>query len=341
MYFDDLDFSKTLVGVLSIAVSTASGTAALLVDFKDKSAGKITKWGRYALAGLAVSFLIGTLNQFIDYTAKSRQAQEAAKKAQESSEKTLQIITDLSRTLNPLKDVRAGFWIAGIEHPELASYKKRLQTAVEAISPRLRSLGDSTNGVSVETLNSEEQKPTEVRINQRSPLWPDAKKERLAYALLTRTGLSAKLYKTPIPAGSLENPWLPAADISMPFEPKQGTGNTIRYDVKGKRIILEAYTIPSNPLEWNSSGEITSQVDLAGSQMVVEIPHVWGPELGDNSRPLAPKLSRLVLDIAGRRPWVFQEDDFEYHESNDGFARWSFVFPRTFPEVVSYFDREE
>jgi hypothetical protein len=42
----DVEFIKTIIGVVSLAIGTASGVAALLVEFKDKATNKVTKWGR-------------------------------------------------------------------------------------------------------------------------------------------------------------------------------------------------------------------------------------------------------------------------------------------------------
>ena len=86
-----------------------SGIAALFVDHKDKKTGRITKWGRYAVFGLAISFLIGVSNLWIDYTEKARTTKNAAEETRANSEKTLRLLTDISRTLNPFKDVRVTF----------------------------------------------------------------------------------------------------------------------------------------------------------------------------------------------------------------------------------------
>jgi hypothetical protein len=68
----NLDVAKSLIGIISIAVATVSGISALLVDFRDKVTGRVTKWGRYAVFGLAASFFIGTINLWIDYVQKSK-----------------------------------------------------------------------------------------------------------------------------------------------------------------------------------------------------------------------------------------------------------------------------
>jgi hypothetical protein len=132
----DLEFLKVILGILSIFGATASG---LLVEYKDKKTGRITKWGRYALYGLAISFLIGTSNLWIDYAQKSRQTRDDAEKARINTEKTLQIVSDINRSLNPFKDVRVSFSFAyPFDDPDLARYRQRLDEGVRALLPDIR-----------------------------------------------------------------------------------------------------------------------------------------------------------------------------------------------------------
>src|SRR5271168_5401941 len=95
----DLDLLKTFLGLFSIAGATTSGVAALVVDYRNKETGKITRWGRYAIFGLATSFLIGVSNLWIDYVEKSRATRTAEEESRVNSEKSLKILTDIERTL--------------------------------------------------------------------------------------------------------------------------------------------------------------------------------------------------------------------------------------------------
>ncbi len=135
----DFELLKTILGFVSIIGGTVSGVAALLVEYKDKETGKITKWGRYALIGVGASFLIGASNLWLDYTQKKNESRETANKQREASEQTLRIVTDISRTLNPLKDVRASFWATyRFDQPELAKYRERLDEGVHNLLPSMK-----------------------------------------------------------------------------------------------------------------------------------------------------------------------------------------------------------
>src|SRR5262245_20345914 len=168
----DLEFLKAVLGIVSIFGATVSGVAALLVEYKDRKAGRITKWGRYALYGLAISFLIGTSNLWIDYTQKSRQTREDAEKSRINTEKTLQIVSDINRTLNPFRDVRVSFSISyPFDHPELARYLQRLDEGVRALLPEIQSSHQEVQGVSWE--QESDGKIVEVQIHEGSPLFPN------------------------------------------------------------------------------------------------------------------------------------------------------------------------
>src|SRR5262249_17892414 len=139
----DLGLLKVILGILSIFGATVSGVAALLVEYKDKKTGRITKWGRYALCGLAVSFLIGTSNAWIDYTQKSRETRDAAGRSRINTEKTLQIVSAINRSLNPFKDVRVSFEFSyPFDDPDLARYRQRLDEGVRALLPDIRPQGE-------------------------------------------------------------------------------------------------------------------------------------------------------------------------------------------------------
>ncbi len=336
----DLELLKTILSIFSIFVFTASGVAALLVEYKDKATGKITKWGGCALFGLAASFLIGTSNLLIDYTQKSREAREAGNRLREGAEKTLQIVTDISRTLNPLKDVAVEIWLTyPVVHPEFELYRQRLDEGVRALLPSLtKSDFEIVQGVSAS--RSDGTTITEVMFNKDSPFFPDKNKERFAYTVLSRINLDISFFKTPIDGENYDS--TPKPDIIMRFEDSVDH-IAVRYDLQSKQITLNGTRIPSDSYYWNSSGAIVSLLDLPGTQLIINA----DPNIArDPHIQVEPDITRIALKFAERREWRLSKDKLKFFRSKIYFSEttrighpfYEFVFPKTYQELLSEAD---
>lgn len=333
----DLELLKAILGVFSIVGATASGIAALLVDYRDKTTGKVTKWGRYALFGLALSFLIGGSNLWVDYTQKTREARETADRSREATEKTLQIVTDISRTLNPLKDVRADFWLTyQFDRPDLTKYRQRLDEGVHALFPRLGKVG-SVEGVFASVFLGDVIE--EVTIDSDSPLFPSFPKELFAYSILGGTTLNMDFYKTPIDPASLSQISVPGPkpDIHMAFHaPPSRHQIELVYDLKSKKITLHGISILSDQKYWNSSGAIVSVLDLPGTQLIIRPEHVLAAS-GESEKRMVPNLT-VLLNIAERRGWWLREGRLKLFAPQDGWPIYAYTFPKTYRELL--FDAE-
>jgi hypothetical protein len=218
----DLEFLRVVLGLLSIAGGTASGVAALLVEYKNKKTGRITRWGRFALIGIAISFLIGTSNLWVDYAIKSRETRNAAETARTNSEKTLQIVTDISRTLNPFHDVRVTFGlIYPFDDTGLTQYRKRLDDGVRAL---LNDIPTDPNkevqGVSWSSKDAND-KIESVTIHESSPLFPNRSSEPLASEVFFRRGLTLNFFKTPIDPSNFDEFEAEIPDVKMGFQDEE------------------------------------------------------------------------------------------------------------------------
>lgn len=347
--------------MVSIFGATASGVMALLVEYKDKETGKITKWGRYALLGLAISFLIGTSNAWVDYIQKSWESRDAAEKSRINTEKTLQIVSDINRTLNPFKDVRVGFFISyPFDHPELARYRQRLDQGVRALLPDIRS--QEVQGVRSSFVYSDGTIRT-VRIKESSPLFPNSR-EYLASEVFSRRGLTLYFFKTPIDLSTVDIG--SKADITMRFRKEENI--EVGYDLISKAIYFKASSILSKSESWNSSGKIASILDLRGTQLSIQLeydaavtlftkyPDVSGHSIEkpsstdselDNLGKLPPRpgvhLERINLPrsidvdlrIADRREWHLPGRKFQLYEGFFGTTNFVYSFPRSYEEILT------
>jgi hypothetical protein len=351
----DLEFLKTVISVLSLALGTASGVAALLVEFKDKATGAITKWGRYALSGLAASFLIGTANQLIDYSSKTQQAREAAKTAQQATEQTLHIVTDINRTLNPLKNVRASFWLTyPFDGSELSSYKERLDAGLRArlsqakldhllMPGALSKVGDDLSKIADRAFTPEfslsgvsDDGRVTVTVKNDSPLFPKSQTESFAHTVLNTTGLQIQFFKSPIEHPCHRTVDQPKPDITMSFgnNPDANARISLEYTLPTQEVAIRGFRIKSDSDYWNSSGTIISTLDLPGSQMVISAGHLL-VSFSEPEKRVEPDLKTVSLAIAERGDWVFRNGKLRLETSQDGRRCWTYIFPRSFSELLS------
>lgn len=328
----DFELLRTVFGLLTIVVGTASGIAALLVDYRDKQTGQITKWGRYAILGIGASFVIGAINLWVDYTQKQLQTREAANRAREASEASLRILTDVTRTLNPLKDVRATYWATyPFDQTELARYRQRLEDGLRALLPSL-SEGKFVQGAHRSWPPGDGTVVEEVTLEQNSPLFPDPNKETFAYTILARTEMRIKVYKTPMdPAVLAKTRTAPQPDLQMYFLGY----NKLReeYNLQKRRISVYGFNIESDPRYWDSSGNIVSVLDLVGAQLVITIHHSTVSFKEPNKRVEA-ELTDLALKIADRSDWWLRKDKLKLYRDDTASPFYVYVFPNTYESLL-------
>ena len=337
----DLELLKVILGILSISGATVSGVAALLVEYKDKKTGRITKWGRYALYGIAISFLIGTSNLWIDYTQKSRQASNDAEKSRINTEKTLQIVTDINRTLNPFRDVRVTFHVSyPFDHPDLARYLKRLDEGVCALLPEIQSSRREVQGVS--WVMDRAGTILVVRIHEGSPLFPNKSSEHLAFQVFFRRGLTLNFFKTPINPATFDDD-IPDPDITMGFDGDEYKNEIeVHYDLERKAVEFVGYGILSKPESWDSSGKIVSMLDLPGTQMIVELEYDQAVTAFANltqdvqlERINLPHSIHVGLGIADRRELLIRKDKFELDKGPYGTTNFVYTFPKSYEQILN------
>ena len=332
----DLELLKAILGIISIFAGTAFGVLALLVEYKDKKTGKITRWGRYAILGLAASFLVGALNLWISYTQKSHEAQVAAERSREAAEKTLQIVTDISRSLNPLKDVTVDFWLSyPFDAPELVQYRERLDKGVTALLPDLmKSDEKSVQGVYASIVEPDG-KIIQVTIEKDSPLFPSESTENFANTILSYPFLTLYFFKDTVDPKTIGEFSSPDPDIKMGIEGSWDRNEfNLEFDLQTKKISIYGHGISSDPKYWDSSGTIVSALDLPGTQLTIQAMH---PRV-DNSEPekrVEAEFNSIVLNIAERRGWWLRKDKLKMYGSPSAGRIYSYLFPKTYQELLS------
>jgi hypothetical protein len=329
-----LELFQTILGFLSIVVSTVAGVTALLVEYRDKETGKITKWGRYALIGLATSFLIGGINLSVDYIKKTRESRETA-------QKTLRIVTEIDRTLNPLKDVRLGFWILyPFDQPELSLYRDRMNRGIIRILPDLQNPKlDLVDGVLANRMDMQGH-VLEVQISNDSSLFPNNKTERFAHTVLSDTIVELRFYRKPITFDEFQSVDGPAPDIDMMFEPKARDEYqlTAEYELATQKIRARGSNVPTDSKFWRSSGKIASVLDLPGSQLFITAGHTL-VSFTERDKRVQPSLESIVVNVAERRGWWIPVTKAKHYTDLSGRPVYVYEFPNTFDDLLKELEK--
>lgn len=302
---------------------------------RTKKPAKTTRWGRYALFGLAISFLIGTSNLWIDYIEKSRASRSAAEESRTNSEKTLQILTDISRTLNPFKDVRVDFDISyPFDDSDLIQYRQRLDKELRDLH-----LADDPNQPTKGVhwgVKDDKGNVLEVVIRQDSPLLPDRATEPSAWGVFSRRGLSLYWFKTPIDPTTFDDfRRRPSPDIEMNLTSDYSDKIEVDYDLNTKSIRFWGYGIQPRPETWRSTGKIISLLDLPGSQLIVELAYDSAVTFfKDMKRVNLPESIDISIGVAERSPFDLWR--FKKYKGPSGTTYFVYLFPKTYAELLQH-----
>jgi hypothetical protein len=330
-----LEIILAILKFAGIALSALFGTIALVADYRDKDTGKITKWGRRALLGVISSSLVVAFIQIGEMLEHSYERAKAERLGFEQLQRNEKILNQINRGLNPLSDVRASFTFKEIriDHPLLSSYAKRLEQQAAMLSstwklnPRLSVRGTtpiwdrSSDGVLIRVGT--------IEIRRTSPLFPSQRKEINAYDLFdavdNKLPIEIGFFRTPIQFSNYPIYQLP--DVSMSFE--EDVTNPGSFEVS-YRLRERTFTILANELitdskKWSSSGEITSFIDLAGAQMLIDIPSLEPEEF-------RPQLNDMRIWVGSRQFFLLTADMLKRHSYERGTV-YDYVFPKDLSEL--------
>jgi hypothetical protein len=95
-----LDF-VTAWKAISILLTGAFGVMGLLKEFKDKTTGKITKWGAVSLAGILMFSTFGFIAQLKESSSQQKSRDAAAQQTLSLAQKTDRTVRDIQRILSP------------------------------------------------------------------------------------------------------------------------------------------------------------------------------------------------------------------------------------------------
>jgi len=253
---DSLNYIVPLLKFTAIFIAALSGSLGLLVDFKKE--GKITKWGRFILITILVSFVTSTIMEGIEmYRSK-----EAARSEQLKTQNLLKEISrgvygfsanDISFDVDISVDAKTLFY---------KSYVSRLKGAFRKYSTNPKAM--LPNGV--EKLYTVDINGHEVfdgfLCSSNSSLYPNKVTEKEVYDLIGNIALDVKIYK--FDEGSKMLASTPALNFrtinAMPSLEWRINWDEIELDVNSIKVDLQDFS-------WRNNGTIQSLTDLSNARI--------------------------------------------------------------------------
>ena len=180
-----------------------------------------------------------------------------------------------------------------------------------------------------------------VTISEGSPLLPNAS-EHLATKLFFRRGLMLYWFKSPIDPTTFDDNADPHADITMELgsvtddDPRK---IDVQYDLETKEVRFRAAGAQTRPENWESSGKIVSLLDLAGSQLIVQLEYDSAVTSFENSddrlkRINLPESISITIGVGDRRGRYLSKSDFKKYKGPSGTTNFVYLFPKTDAELL-------
>jgi len=237
---------------LGIFIGSISGVIGLFVEFRDKTTGKVTRKGYLILMLILSAGFVSVVLQTLEIYKERNESIEASKKALDQARQNNAILTNLNRTLNPIKDVYLTYRIEVADcSPEMMAYRQRLAEDCRQISGDLTASGqrllEKRYGISAVMLLHDSVK--QIAITEESSMFPSRESEKVVYNALYFSSLSVAFYKDSVPAGY---PDTAKGDLGFPYimtsiGPAGTNGpHSLHYDISSGKLSLWAYHIPSD-----------------------------------------------------------------------------------------------
>ena len=318
------------------------GIAALLVNYHNE-AGKLTRGGYAVLTGIVVAALVGMATAVFE-------AQKVRTASQEQLARTETLLREVARAVQPITELRLIYWVEippGI--PVVDAYIKRARAGIEARKASLSAMPPPVDGLKglVGLALDVDRKLIDVIINPESDLWPakDTPEEVLSI-LVSTFSLGVKILKEPVDPEKYE-PWHGSGD----FDANEifPTGSHFSWDLKHQRLSM----IVDEDIEkrfWNTSGKITSFVDLRGAQLLLfpsESLDIRIPELNDANFQERRKIMRTLnlrsftMNLGEGRSLRIPGSKFKKSAYKGGEPVFSVTFPKTEKEFAIFFEEKD
>ncbi len=266
------------VGICSAAIFSVFG---IVHDFKD-GAGRITRWGKIAVCGAAVSAILSMVVHSVEILKAKGDAAKSEQRTLTEVARTNTLLLEVRRSLERVDlsqiQVEIGMFVS-IDDPALDGYKRRLEERTTDLGKRLEGSGKNLLQLRDERLEVLRMKRENVfseivTIYPGSSLWPDPAKptEVDAAELLNQIALTLEV-KSPRysdPRDSLLMVLAGRIDGRPAHGGVEVQGAKLIYDKLRRRLSVHVKGLANQSPE-KPSEVFLSVVDFDGSDVAVEL----------------------------------------------------------------------
>lgn len=348
-----LNILIAILKYISITVGTMAGVAGLYIDFKNKKTNKISKKGYIILTLIISAGIITLLLQSFELARDNINAEKTASMSLKQGRINNKILTDLTRTLRPLNEIRLTFFIEiPINDSKLAEYKKRLEMGLDSImlivQREAEKIKDDENkyfelirlydNYGLDFTGSAEGGGVMVEVTPDSPLYPSESLETLAYYTMFYGQLNLSFFRD-----STLNVLSDSAQPDLNLRINTGLVDNglsglhnILFSSGTRQLYITARAIVCNSKCWRNSVNTSSTIDLLGSRLLISLPSnlVFGSKvLDDQIFELRKKFNLVELTLEIEKSRYITIRNPKSVESDTGLPEYLYNLPKTDEEL--------
>jgi hypothetical protein len=305
-----MDSTLYVLKVAGLAIAAVLGIFGTIHDYRDKTSGRLTRWGKLAICGVALSAGVAIVAQVLEETLKQRSIEASAREAASAAARSERVVNELARVLQPLRIDRVFVTFSvPLADPRFSSLREHVDSLVEQIKQRpqakqIQSL--ERNGARIgefhcavgptSTAGPSSCVPRSIQLTSKHPFFPSRGIEAAVFRI---NSITLAIYRTPIDTQQFHPLDIGAPDLFLQFGADGGNPLVLTKAIDSSNYTVSGF-LGKDPrgFDLDNSGRIVAVPDLAGSQIFLSPPDFPEGMLDDGGgrTPVTPFQRQFELE---------------------------------------------